>query len=550
MSNTKSDIVVTGNVQATGVGSQLDIGANQTTGILNIGTGVRTTTGAINIGTGSTSSAINIGNKTGTTNTVVINSGSAGITLASTGTAGLGINVKGNAIDTVSAGVFLDIGTTNATGGIAIGNSTQTNITVGGITVGNNIIRASAVGNNMGFATTTTTGDITIGAAQTAGLLSIGTATRIAGGNINIGTASTGNAINIGNKTDTTNTVAIKSGSAGITLASGTALAGLKVSGNTVDVVTATEALDIGTSQLTGILNIGTGVRTGVGAINIGTNNASSEINIGKSNNNGVNKVTIGAGTSGTTFYTGASPTNGINIASTIVDTVTTGTLSLGTASADNVSIGSTTSNVNIKTELTSSGDVNIATGTGVSQSTTVNIGSGSTTGTVKIGGASNVVELAKPPTLSYTTLPTFTPTQIGYTLRAVLTVNTAAGATTVPIDPFSATTFTLGVGVWSMTYSIQFRGLNATTPTTITKTTAIFNLATVQNNINTYGFAITRDTVFVTNAGDYAYSGSAIIVNDTASNVLTPSITVDYTPVNSCQFRANNTYLTVTRIA
>ena len=286
-----------GNATAPAAGL-FEICTAQTTGILNIGTGARTGAGAINLGTGSSTSAINIGNKTATANGVTISAGTPGITLSS-GTTLAGINVKNNTVDVVTATEALDIGT-----------------------------------------------------SQITGILNIGTGARTTTGAINLGTGSTTSAINIGNKTGTANTVVINSGSAGIKLASGTTLAGINVSGNTVDVVTATEALDIGTSQLTGILNIGTGARTTTGVINLGTGNLSSTINIGNSLSNPAGKVVINSATPGTSFFSGGVGT-GINIATTVIDTTSAATLSLGTANATTVNINSGTNATNINGNVT-----------------------------------------------------------------------------------------------------------------------------------------------------------------------------------------------------
>ena len=64
-------------------------------------------------------------------------------------------------------------------------------------------------------------------------------------------------------------------------------------------------------------------------------------------------------------------------------------------ASYTNISNGSSTSGrVNIMNGLTSSGQVNIATGTGASQTSTVNISTGTSTGTVTIGNSTNTVQI------------------------------------------------------------------------------------------------------------------------------------------------------------
>jgi hypothetical protein len=123
----------------------LGYGPSQTSGVMNIATGVRTTDGALNIN--NNASAVN-----------TISMGAAGVT---TNITGIG-TIKANVFDVVS----------NATSTTLFG--------------------------------TTTTGSIDIGAAQTSGVLNIGTGVRLttgSGGAINIGTnasASNVGPINIG----------------------------------------------------------------------------------------------------------------------------------------------------------------------------------------------------------------------------------------------------------------------------------------------------------------------------------------------------------------
>jgi len=162
----------------------------------------------------------------------------------------------------------LNIGT-SSTGTIKIGASTGTSIHCGSIDhQGVNINNAvSATGGNLGF-----------GPAQTGGVMNIATGVR------------TG-ALNINNNASSTNTITI--GAVGVT----TNITGIgTIEANAFDVVsdatsptlfstTTTGTIDIAGAQTTGILNIGTAVRTtsgSGGAINIGTNaSATAPINFG-----------------------------------------------------------------------------------------------------------------------------------------------------------------------------------------------------------------------------------------------------------------------------
>jgi hypothetical protein len=284
-----------------------------------------TTGGAINIGTGMTSSAITIGNKTTSTNSVVINSGSAGILLASNNaTTGRGINVKDNTVDVAVAADTLSVGTTNATGGITIGNGTQTNITVGGITIGNGNIQRSAVTDALTIAPNTTTGNLSLGVAQTTGILDIGTGTRTTTGAINIGTGITTASINIGKKTATASNVNILAGTGGINLVSGSATAdGIKVSGTVIDTVIA-ESLSFGTATANNV-NIG---KTSTGATTV--NNALTATGLTTVNGGltvgGSNNITLGNGT--------VSPATSANLG---FSTVATGSVVLAVGFGNNV---------------------------------------------------------------------------------------------------------------------------------------------------------------------------------------------------------------------
>ena len=161
-------------------GSVLDIGANQTTGILSIGNNANRT-GAINIGTLTTGAhEINIGNS------------------ASTQTVKINRPLTTNSIST-NNNTFTS-GTGSITGGALSCNT---------ITSNNNTISAgsSSVSGGSIISSTFNSGApgsvLDIGANQTSGILSIGNnASRT--GAINIGTLTTGaHAINIGNSTST-----------------------------------------------------------------------------------------------------------------------------------------------------------------------------------------------------------------------------------------------------------------------------------------------------------------------------------------------------------
>jgi hypothetical protein len=197
----------------------------------------------------------------------------------------------------------------------------------------------------------------------------------------------------------------------------------------------------------------------------------------------------------------------------------------------------------------TTGGSVNIANGT--LQTTTVNIASGTGTGAVTIGNSANatninggIINLAQPPTFTYTTLLPLSTFQIGHTLRSILPIHTniTSGIFT---NPFTA--LTLAQGVWSVYYQIRLKATSSTT--SITSTSCSCSLATPQSSMNNYAFNWFQNSFSIGINGEFAYCGSSIIRNTTDSNVLTPSVMVTYTPADSCQFYAIDTYFNITRI-
>ncbi len=153
-----------------------------------------------------------------------------------------------------------------------------------------------------------------------------------------------------------------------------------------------TGTLSVGNTQTTGVMNVGTGVRTSAGVMNIATGASNAcAINI-MNGNTTAGSVNIANGT-------GASQTTAVNISSGS----TTGTVTIGNT-GNTTTLASGTTNIATAVGLTSSinilngggattgGSVNIANGT--SQTTTVNIASGTGTGAVTIGNTGNTTNL------------------------------------------------------------------------------------------------------------------------------------------------------------
>ena len=333
----------------------INIATTQTSGILNIGTGsTRSTTitaGAINIGM-----ATNV-NKIGELKVV-------GAALNHAWSDGSDINIA-----TTQTSGILNIGTgsnrftTSAQGAINIGTATNVN------KIGSLKVVGNEINNNVNEAT----GNINIGYAQTSGVLNIGTGSR--------STTSTAGAINIGTATNVN-----KIGS-------------LKVVGNEINnsVNEATENITIGYAQTSGVINIGTGSRSTTstqGAINIGSATNVNKIGslkvVGNEINNSVNEATeninIGyAQTSGvlnigTGSRTGASTTQGAINIGTATNINKIGSLKVVGTALNHAS--SDASNIDIATTQTS-GVLNIGTGS--------NRATSSTQGAINIGTATNI---------------------------------------------------------------------------------------------------------------------------------------------------------------
>jgi len=316
--NGSASVVLGGTVNTTTIEpatatSVLNIGAGQTSGILNIGTS-NSRSGAINIGSAAAGGTITIGDNLTTTNitglgTIKANvldvvSSSTNATLFATTTTG-SITVGG-----AQTSGAMNLGTlASRTGTISIGNtSCAVNITGTG-TIKANAFDATAAGTSTTIYNTTTTGTIKLGANQTTGVIEIGTlATRSGALYINSTTGSTAS-IYIGADATTLilDSATITAGSASTaTINIGTNntagsvnITGLgTIKGNSFDVVSATAGgnltivptittrnIVIGGGQTTGTLAIGNS-STRTGDINIGTNATGGSVNLGSVSSN------------------------------------------------------------------------------------------------------------------------------------------------------------------------------------------------------------------------------------------------------------------------
>lgn len=492
-STTASNAILTNSVNAivpdTG---DISIGASQTDGILNLGTGTgRTATGVINIGNGTGSSAI-INIQTQNTNNNPL-----------TDSAAINIGTSGS-VKTIK------LGARGVNGTVAIGDLSITTFPF--------------VPNGVYISTTTnTTRDISIGHTQTSGILNLGTSilqtpgTRT--GAVNIATqASNSCAINILN-------------------------GGATVSGsvNIANVGANTTAINIGSTTGTGQINIQTANTTNSpttdGAINIGTSAVSKTIRI--------NSATAQGTTTAGDFLFITNNNQNTNFINTVTNTTrniaigsnqSTGVLHLGSGGttpssrSGNINIANQASNscaINIMNGATTAGAVNIANGTGATQTTAVNIGSGSTTGVVTIGNTDNTVQVNGDLTMGTGKNITLAPSESYVApsagqLGSSATIIIGSNSTTANTDT-TLRIATLTAGVWLLIGNCGMGGSGAQAFLSISATSALDNNSIVSTTITGLFLHISR-LVTLTESATYS-----LIAKTTNASTLN---NVNFTPV------------------
>jgi hypothetical protein len=529
--------------------------------------------GSISIGDGQTGGIINIGTNASRNASIIIGS--------ATNTGGININ---------SRGVIAIGADANASNGVTIGNSTGGTIatTINGfkmnftgteyniepsiITNTCNIFNTTAYNINIGngqFGYTMNignrsnrTGLINIAAAQ---LVSI---TRISGLdiqgyklNVCANTTTTPNPVPlvIGDSARTSGVIIGKSGANTSVQGTASIVGGLTV--DTINSSASNSAMTIGSNNTSGSISIGANISTG-GSITIGSNTPgipATSINGIKfeylSNTYRIEPTTISSAcniynnTTGGIFMGNSQFSGQITIGNVATRT---GTISIGAGSANQPTPAITRiSGLDIQgyklnvcaNTTTTPNPVPLVIGDSA-QTSAVTIGNSSNTTTINSG----TINLARPPLLTYTTLPTFTSSQIGYTIRGYIAINTATAATNVSANPYSSTTFTLGVGVWMMNYQLRLRSATGTPTTTITKILTMGTLTTAQTDNVNYGLILNTQSYALTSS-NYSITSSALITNNTPNNVLTPSFLFEYTP-NSLMYDGADNYFSVTRIA
>lgn len=272
--------------------SSLDIDAagalsvNSSAGVINVGNDA--VAQAINIGTGAAARVITIGNVTGATQ-VVLNSGTAGVSIASTGAGDILINSDDTLL--LDADGVLEL---NSSGGvIGIGNDADAqdiNIGTGAaarvITIGN-VTGASQVVINSGTAgvsiASTGAGDIVIDSDDTVlidsdGVLELNSsAGDISIGNdavaqtLNLNTGAAAKVTNVGSSNTTSSTV-ISAGSGNLTAASGGTI--LADAAGNIEVNSSAGNILVGNDAVAQTVSINTGAAAKV--TNIGSTNTTS----------------------------------------------------------------------------------------------------------------------------------------------------------------------------------------------------------------------------------------------------------------------------------
>ncbi len=267
---------------------------------------------------------------------------------------------------------------TNADPAIAIG--TNAGVRTIKINNGTNSVHCSSI-DMIGSAinnVSNLTGDISIGNLQTTGILNLGTlATR--SGAINLGVSGGTQPISI-NTSSVLNTVTTPA----ISIGASTAVKFIKIGSNTTN----------GTVSL-GLLNVDTSV-TGVPTAFLTTTSTTSDISIGAFQTSGALLFGTGQGVVRTGGMTFASAPN---TACTIAFLTGTGVTVNGIVNF--LTGASCLGRFNIFTGNTSAGSVNIATGTGATQTTAVNISSGTTSGAITIGNTNSTTALNGATTIS-----------------------------------------------------------------------------------------------------------------------------------------------------
>ena len=452
--------------------------ATITTGATALNLASDASTGAVNIGTGAGARVLTLGNVTGATQ-VVINSGTAGIQLASTGAGDITINSSDtlllNSVGILeinsSAGVIgigddpvaqaINIGTGAAARTITLGNSTGAtslvlNAGTGALNIGTNAVAHTiTLGNSTGATALILdcgTGALNIGTNAIAHVVTIGNVTGATGVAINVGTGNfalngvAGSTYAIGAAT-TTGSITI-----GGTAQTGDLVLGSSSGTNAVKIMNGAGAgtLSLGVVQVAGAINMGTAMTTGTitiggtglqtGTISIAPGTGAQTVNIG-TGGTGIKTINLGTGAIGNVITIGT-----VSAAASLSLLVGTGNFSLNGAATSTYTIGAATTSGTISIGGTSqTGTMTIAGGNGAQ---TINIASSTGGKTVNIanGAGANLVTVGS--------------------VTGASSISLLVGTGNFSLDGAATSNYTIAPSVTSGTINIGGTGANTGTAT------------------------------------------------------------------------------------
>jgi hypothetical protein len=327
-----------------------------------------------------------------------------------------GINVLRNGTGgTTTNGIAITntLGITNNGLAITQNGGTLTNGILFTGTIGTDI--TTAAGRNL-LVQTGTTGQVTIDSGTT-GQVNIGTGTGSAK-TIQIGPANTNTnttTVNIGTNTSGIQAVQVGSANNGSTVL----LQGGNVAGAVSLQTVATGSILIGTTT-SNIITVGSASQTGTSSITVGQSGVTNTITVGSAvGNTFIQSINIGTSAtagSATTLTAGsligASATNiqgGTGTGAVSIQAGASGTISVGTAAANNINIGAVGSTAAAST-------VQIATSTGAIQ--TVTIGSTNSTSSTAIQSGSSNISLTSNGAASGTLVKSNTNSSVAFQLQ------------------------------------------------------------------------------------------------------------------------------------
>ena len=336
-------------LSATGLAT-LGASATIVTGAVALSLGADASTGAINMGTGAGARILTLGNITGAT-AINLNSGTAGITLASTGAGDITANAgdkfvvdAAGTIDLNSSAAAINIGNDDVDQAVNIATDGERTLTLGSANGAAEVVIQGG------------TGDIKIGANAIAHSQTIGNVT----------------------------------GASALVLLTGTgnfSLDGVGATTYTVGTSTTTGTIDIGGTSQTGTITLGDS--DGINAVGIGTGEGATTVNIA-TGATAAKAVNIGTGAIGNVITAGS-----VTGASQMDLKVGTGNFTLEGATTSTYEISSTGVNTGTCKFASGTGARTVEIAGGGTGAKTINIGAAASADVIIIGDATGAGSLA-----------------------------------------------------------------------------------------------------------------------------------------------------------